>query len=63
VTNPASVGLASRTFLGWNGTEMICMDGHTLLHVPAMPTSWFSDQRWLYLDSSWQFLFADSGIY
>jgi hypothetical protein len=63
VTNPASVGLASRTFLGWNGTEMICMGGHTLLHVPALPTSWFSDQRWLYLDSSWQFLFADSGIY
>jgi len=63
VTNPASVGLASRTFLGWNGTEMICMGGHTLLHVPALPTSWFGDQRWLYLDSSWQFLFADSGIY
>jgi len=63
VTNPASVGLASRTFLGWNGTEMICMGGHTLLHVPALPTSWFSNQRWLYSDSSWQFLFADSGIY
>ena len=62
VTNPASVGLASRTFLGWNGTEMICMGGHTLLHVPSLPTSWFSDQRWLYLDSSWEFLFADSGI-
>lgn len=62
VTNPASVGLASRTFLGWNGTEMICMGGHTLLHVPALPTSWFSDQRWLYLDSSWQFLFADNGV-
>lgn len=63
VTNPASVGLASRTFLGWNGTEMICMGGHTLLHVPALPTSWFGDQRWLYLDSSWEFLFADSRIY
>jgi hypothetical protein len=63
VTNPASVGLASRTFLGWNGIEMICMGGHTLLHVPAQPTSWFSDQRWLYLDSSWQFLFADTVIY
>lgn len=60
VTNPASVGLASRTFLGWNGTEMICMGGHTLLHVPSLPTSWFSDQRWLYLDSSWEFLFADT---
>ncbi|MBS1803201.1 MAG: hypothetical protein JST28_07515 [Acidobacteria bacterium] len=63
VTNPASVGLASRTFLGWNGTEMICMGGHTLLHVPSLPTSWFSDQRWLYLDSSWEFLFADTRIY
>jgi len=39
------------------------MGGHTLLHVPAQPTSWFSDQRWLYLDSSWQFLFADTVIY
>lgn len=60
VTHPARVGLASRTFLGWNGTEMMCMGGHTLLHVPSLPTSWFSSQRWLYLDASWQFLFADS---
>jgi hypothetical protein len=59
VTHPASVGLASRTFLGWNGTEMMCMGGHTLLHVPTLPTSWFSGQRWLYLDTSWEFLFAD----
>jgi hypothetical protein len=63
VTHPASVGLASRTFLGWNGTEMMCMGGHTLLHVPSLPTSWFSGQRWLYLDSSWEFLFADSCTY
>ena len=63
VTNPATVGLASRTFLGWNGTEMICMGGHALLHVPSLPTSWFSGQRWLYLDSSWEFLFADSFVY
>jgi hypothetical protein len=62
VTHPARVGLASRTFLAWNGTEMICMGGHTLLHVPALPTSWFSTQRWLYLDTSWEFLFAGSGV-
>ncbi len=60
VTHPARVGLASRTFLGWNGTEMMCVGGHTLLHVPSLPTSWFSGQRWLYLDTSWEFLFADS---
>jgi hypothetical protein len=63
VTHPAQVGLASRTFLGWNGTEMMCMGGHTLLHVPSLPTSWFSGQRWLYLDNSWEFLFADSGAW
>jgi hypothetical protein len=56
VTHPAQVGLASRTFLDWNGTEMMCMGGHTLLHVPSLPTSWFSSQRWLYLDTSWGFL-------
>jgi len=60
VCNPARVGDASRTFLGWNGTEMICLGGHTLLHVPGLPTSWFATQRWLYLDRSWEFLFAGS---
>ena len=59
VTHPARVGLASQTFLGWNGTEMMCVGGHTLLHVPSLPTSWFGAQRWLYLDTSWEFLFAD----
>ena len=59
VTHPAQVGIASCTFLGWNGTEMMCMGGHVLLHVPSLPTSWFSRQRWMYLDTSWDFLFAD----
>jgi hypothetical protein len=60
VAHPAQVGQASRTFLDWNGTEMMCMGGHTLLHVPSLPTSWFGSQRWLYLDTSWNFLFAGS---
>ncbi len=60
VTHPAQVGIASCTFLGWNGTEMFCAGGHTILHVPSLPTSWFSSQRWIYLDASWDFLFADS---
>jgi len=62
VTHPAQVGLASRTFLAWNGTELICTGGHTLLHVPALPTSWFGTQRWLYLDTSWRSLFVGSGV-
>jgi hypothetical protein len=61
VTHPAQVGLAGRTFLAWNGTELICTGGHTLLHVPALPTSWFGAQRWLYLDTSWKALFDGSG--
>jgi hypothetical protein len=61
VVHPAHVGQASVTFLGWNGTELMCRGGHTLLHVPGLPTSWFSTQRWLYLDTSWAFLFSASG--
>lgn len=62
LTNPARVGHPSRTFLAWNGTELICVGGHGLLHVPEMPTSWFSTQRWLYLDPSWEVLFPESHI-
>jgi hypothetical protein len=58
VAHPAEVGLVSRTFLDWSGTELMCAGGHTLLHVPALPTSWFSTQRWMFLDPSWDFLFA-----
>jgi hypothetical protein len=57
LTNPARVGQFSRNFLAWNGTELVCMSGHGLLHVPDIPTSWFGHQRWLYLDSSWRGLF------
>lgn len=59
VTHPAQVGHASHTFLRWSGTEMMCVGGHTLLHVPSLPTSWHGSQRWLYLDTSWEFLFGD----
>ncbi|QNI31917.1 hypothetical protein H7849_23290 [Alloacidobacterium dinghuense] len=55
--NPVHVGQASQNFLGWNGTELICVVGHGFLHVPELPTSWFSTQRWLYLDASWKSIF------
>ena len=57
VTHPARVGIASRTFLAWNGTELMCKEGHTLLYIPAVPTSWSYAPRWVYLDPSWKFLF------
>ncbi|HEX4022299.1 MAG TPA: ABC transporter permease [Acidobacteriaceae bacterium] len=62
LTNPARVGQSSRNFLAWNGTELICVGGHGLLHVPDISTSWFSTQRWLYLDPSWSSLFSDASL-
>jgi hypothetical protein len=62
LSNPARVGEASRNFLAWNGTELICAGGHGLLHIPELPTSWFSTQRWLYLDASWGGLFSDGCV-
>ena len=58
MAHPVRVGQPSRTFLEWNGTELICERGHVLLHVPEIPTSWFGAQRWVCLDGSWRFLFA-----
>jgi hypothetical protein len=62
LTHPARVGQPSRNFLAWNGTELICVAGHGLLHIPEIQTSWFDSQRWLYLDPSWDVLFADPGL-
>ena len=62
LTHPARVGQPSRNFLAWNGTELICVGGHGLLHVPEIPTSWFNTQRWMYLDPSWEILFPESGL-
>jgi hypothetical protein len=60
LSSPARVGQASCNLLSWTGTELFCVQGHGLLHIPELPTSWFSTQRWLCLDSSWRGLFPDS---
>ncbi len=57
MAHAVEVGQPSRTFLDWNGSELICERGHALLHIPQIPTSWFDTQRWVCLDGSWQFLF------
>ncbi len=33
LTHPARIGQPSRNFLAWNGTELICIGGHGLLHL------------------------------
>lgn len=60
VAHPARVGLASSTFFAWNGTELICTGGHTLLHIPALPMSWFSAPRWLFREQTWELLMGGS---
>jgi hypothetical protein len=62
LTHPARVGQPSRNFLAWNGTELICVGGHGLMHVPELATSWFSTQRWMYLDASWDVLFDPQAV-
>jgi hypothetical protein len=56
LTNPVRIGRSSRFLLDWNGTELMCEQGHGLLYVPETPST-FSGQRWLYLDPSWRSLF------
>jgi hypothetical protein len=59
LAHPAHVGESSRSFLSWSGMELMCTDGHGLLHVPDFRTSWFSRDRWLVLDPSWRVLFLE----
>jgi hypothetical protein len=55
--NEASVGMPSYLFLGWWGTELVCSDGHGMLHVPEMKSSWQEFDQWVSLDESWKPLF------
>lgn len=49
LSHPVRIGEASHTFLAWYGTELLCVRGHGMLHVPDIRTSCYAEQRWLYL--------------
>lgn len=57
LSESASIGEFSHNFLEWYGTELFCAKGHGLLHVPAIATT-YSTQQWLDLDGSWSVLFS-----
>jgi hypothetical protein len=57
--NEASVGSPSYLLLDWWGTELVCSDGHGLLHVPQMKSSWLEFEQWVHLDESWKPLFDE----
>ena len=60
LSNPVRIGRPSQTFLEWYGTELICAQGHGLLHVSEVDTSCYSGMQWTYLDRSWSSLFSDA---
>ena len=47
LATPARVGRPSHNLLEWNGTELTCRDGHGLLSVPEIATSWCRGSRWI----------------
>ena len=54
----AHVGCRGCMLLDWSGTEMVCIHGHGILHIPEMLSSVQETERWTLLDESWQGLFA-----
>jgi hypothetical protein len=56
---PVRIGCPGCLLLDWSGTELLCTEGHGVLHVPHLAPSWDEESdRWIALDESWQELFA-----
>jgi hypothetical protein len=51
------VGCPGYFLLDWAATEMLCANGHGMLHMPDVECSWFDHDRWNHLDKSWADLF------
>jgi hypothetical protein len=54
----AHVGCPGCLLLNWSGTELVCIEGHGMLHVPEMTSSWQEAEQWTALDDSWLELFG-----
>ena len=58
---PVRIGCPGCLLLDWSGTELLCSEGHGVLHVPHLAASWDEEaEHWIALDESWQELFAQS---
>jgi hypothetical protein len=53
LASPARVGRPSHNLLEWNGTEQVCKQGHGLLSVPEMESSWRQSSQWVDLAPTW----------
>ncbi len=58
LAHPVRVGTYAQTFLGWNGTEAICLKGHGALYVEYENASHTSRMEWVGMDSTWTGLFT-----
>jgi hypothetical protein len=57
---PVRIGSPGSLFLNWSGTELYCSEGHGILHVPHLFTSWHERRhRWVGLEESWRGLFSE----
>ncbi|HEX5430379.1 MAG TPA: ABC transporter permease [Bryobacteraceae bacterium] len=52
------VGCPGCLLLDWAGTELVCLEGHGMLHVPELVSCWHEPSRWTSLDDTWQELFS-----
>jgi MacB-like periplasmic core domain len=56
---PVRIGSPGRLLLDWAGTELLCTEGHGVLHVPDMVVSWDNQaDHWIALDDSWRDCFT-----
>jgi hypothetical protein len=55
---PVRMGCPGCLLLDWSGTELLCTEGHGVLHVPHLAPSWEEAEHWISLDDSWRSLFA-----
>jgi hypothetical protein len=46
---PVRMGSGSQILLEWNGTGLLCLRGHGVMHVPENPAIWFTKPRWMSL--------------
>ena len=53
------IGGAGRALLELTGVELVCDEGHGMLHVPLMEPSCVDFERWTYLDDSWHALLTN----
>ncbi len=56
---PVRIGCPGCLLLDWSGTELLCTEGHGVLHVPLLAPSWDDEaEHWVALDDSWRGLFT-----